>query len=669
MLLGGKEMCSKDSRDEGRSLEEARLAAVRPLESEADQAWSEVFDEGRRGHLDVSEPLVASRMNLQNTPDGLGGNDGVKQDVDGMVEVKNGKVRVYDPCGRGHPAVVIPAQGVVLRVNGVAVHGPQQVWEGERVELELLEEVHPAGVEVDISEDGFTASIKVTPQITVRYELIDQEPKNTLQLLTKRHVVEVKMITLADVEAALREKGVVFGIDRQEIIQAVSLADGRPRVVARGEPVQEGRDGWIECHFHNEPVKVVYEDDSNVNYWERYIIPSVAEGDVLAVVHPPVLGVPGRKVTGETVEPHSVREVTLRVKDGVVLEDNGRRAVAAVAGRPVLEGAREPCLKIEKVLVHPSDVDFKSGNLNFGGDLLILGSVKEGMRVLAKGDITVMGNITGAIVNAGGRVVCRGKIINSRVSAGGLRSFYSRISPLLKNLGNRLDEIVKEAVRIYRHASNEGKVNDANFTKIIKLLVEKRKKEIVELSTRCAAVMNEAELPFPPVIKEFTQEIKELLNVLNYLGCSDAEIKEKLKRVLYRKDEITSLLGSIPEQPGDLICSYVQNSVLNAGGSIVLTSDGGYFSNLAAGKDVRVRGVFRGGEISASGSVYVDEVGSPGLSGGKAKIRVDEDAAVYLYKVYPETTVQVGGRFYCFDSERNNVKVFLNDDEISVEPI
>lgn len=643
-----------------------------PLEDEGGQGGVGVFTVEQRELLellDLSEHQVCKRLVLKDGVDGLSDSGNLGRDVDGTVEVKNGEVRVHDPRGRGRPAVIIPARGVVLKVNGVAVHGPHRVWEGEKVEVETLEEVYPAKVEVDISDDGFTASVRVTPQVVVRYKLIDQRPQNVLQLLTKRYVEETKVVTFAEVEAALREKGVVFGIDRQEIILAVSLADGVPRVVARGIPVQDGRDGWVEYFFNSEPVKVLQDDDSNVNYWERYIIPSVAEGDVLAVVHPPVLGVPGRKVTGETVEPRPVQEVRLHVKDGVVLEDNGQKAVAAVAGRPVLEGAREPCLKIEKVLVHPSDVDFKSGNLNFGGDLLILGSVKEGMRVLAKGDITVMGNITGAIVNAGGRVVCHGKIINSRVSAGGLRSFYSRISPLLKNLGNRLDEIVKEAVRIYRYAGSWGRLNDTDLAKIINLLVEKRKKEIGDLAERCAAVLGEADLPFPPAIREFTQEIRELLAVSSYLGPGDASVKERLKRLLNKKEEINSLLVSMPEQPGDIICSYVQSSVLNAGGSIVLTSGGGYFSNLAAGKDVRVRGVFRGGEISALGSVYVDEVGSPGLAGGKARIRVDEDAAVYLYKVYPETTVQVGGRFYCFDSERNNVKVFLKDDEISVEPI
>ncbi|MGB9791149.1 MAG: DUF342 domain-containing protein [Thermacetogeniaceae bacterium] len=591
------------------------------------------------------------------------------ENCDATAEVKNGRVYVRGPRGSGRPAVLIPAQGVVVRVNGVIVNGPHQVHEGDKIEVEAVEEVRPAEVEVEISKDGYSASVRVTPQVVVRYELVDQGPQNALQLLTRRHMEETKVVTVSDVEKALREKGVVYGVDLEEIARAVAAADGEARIVARGEPVQEGRDGWVEYFFSSEPVKIVYGDDSNVDYWERYVIPSVAEGDVLAVVHPPVPGVPGRKVTGERVEPRPVREVRLRAKDGVVLEDGGRKAVAAVAGRPVLEGSREPGLRVEKVLVHPGDVDFKTGNVTFVGDITILGSVKEGMRVSAKGDITVMGNITGAVVKAGGKVMCQGKIINSKVYAGGLRSFYARLYPLLKTLINRLDELVKETVRISAYAEKRGSLGDEALAKIISLLVEKRRKEISELVKKCSDALSEAELPISPVISEFTEGVKELLVASSYLGAKDASVKEKLRALLGMREELVSLLDSMSGDDGDIICSYAQNSTLNAGGSIVLTGKGGYFSNLIAGRDVRIRGVFRGGEITSMGNVYADEVGTPAAGGGRVSIRVVGEGTVYLNKAYPETSVQIMGRFYCFEREQSCVRVSLKEGEIMVEPI
>ncbi|HHW41833.1 MAG TPA: FapA family protein [Syntrophomonadaceae bacterium] len=653
---------------QGRTVEEARLMAAKLLQAEEGQLRIEVLDEGRRGFLGLFGRPATIRAILESKPTRVYRERDIEPDVDGMAEVKSGVLRVYGPRGRGQAAVIIPTPGVILRVNGVAVSGPRRIREQEEVEVEPLEEVHPAGIEVEVSANGFTASVKVTPQVTVRYELVDQKAQNILQLLTRRYEESAKVITVADVEAALRARGVTFGLDREEILRAVTIADGAARVVARGKPVQEGRDGWVEYLFNSEPVEIVYEDDKNVNYWERYIIPSVTEGEVLAVVHPPVPGIPGRKVTGEPVMPAPVREASLRVKDGVVISDDGRRAIAAVAGRPVLEGYRQPYIKIVKLMVHPCDVDIRSGNLSFGGDLLILGSVKEGMRVSAHGNVTVMGNIAGAVIQAGGRVVCRGRLINSRVRAGGLKSFYNRLAPLLDDLGRRLDELIKETTRIHQYTVDRRKIrsSDLDLNRMITLLIERKKKEIIELANKYAAALDETDLPFPPAVREFALGIKNLAVVL---GNRESSIKEELESMLKKKEEIDFLLDSIPEQPGDILCSYAQNCVLDAGGSITLTDAGGYYSTLTAGKQVRVRGVFRGGEISALGNVYIDEAGSPGLTGGKVKIRVAEQAVVNIRKVYPETTIQVGGRSCRFDKEESYVKVFLKDDALKIESL
>ncbi|MGE5583977.1 MAG: hypothetical protein ACM309_00330 [Bacillota bacterium] len=82
-------------------------------------------------------------------------------------------------------------------------------------------------------------------------------------------------------------------------------------------------------------------------------------------------------------------------------------------------------------------------------------------------------------------------------------------------------------------------------------------------------------------------------------------------------------------------------------------------STLRSGKQVEIKGVFRGGEIHALGSVFVKEAGSPGLSAGKVKIKVAEQSTVRILKVYPNTTVQVGGRFHTLDKEMKSVRVCL----------
>ena len=353
---------------QGKTVKDARLAARKLLQVSDDRLRVEVLDEGSKGLFGLLGRPATIRVVLRPKIKRVRQIWDSEPDQEGTAEVSGGRIRVYGPQGAGQAAVIIPTPGIVLRVNGIAVHSPRQVRENDDIGVELPEEVHPAVLEVEVSSDGFTARAKITPQITARYDLVDQNAQNVIQLVTRRHEEKIKVITSPEVEEALRSKGVTFGIDHEEISRLVAAADGATRVVARGEPVREGRDGFVEYLFKLDPEEIAYRDEDRVNYWERFDFPSVKEGDVLAVLHPPVPGMPGKKVTGEDVLPLPAREASLRVKDGVVISEDGRKAVAAVAavaGRPVLEGYRQPYLKIVQLMVHSGDVDIRSGNLRY----------------------------------------------------------------------------------------------------------------------------------------------------------------------------------------------------------------------------------------------------------------------------------------------------------------
>ncbi|MEW6107312.1 MAG: FapA family protein, partial [Bacillota bacterium] len=359
-------MGSKEVVVRGRTVEEARLIASKTLQVDESQLRIEVLSKGRKGFFGFFKRPAAIRVTVVPPKKSQEGqNRRYEPELDGTAGVSGGRLRVWGPRGKGQPAVVIPTPGVILRVNGVAIRSPRPISQDDEVDVETVEEVHSARVEVEVSGDGFIASVRVTPQVTVRHELVDQAPQNVLQLLTRPHEERVKVITPAQIEEALKAKGVTFGLDHEEIRRAADAADGIPRVVARGEPVQEGRNGFVEYLFDWKPTEIVYEEEARADYRERYVYPSVKEGDVLAVLHPPVAGTPGKKVTGEVVLPRPVREAVLRVKDGVKLSEDGRKAVAVIAGRPVLEGRWVPYLRVVRLMVHSGNIDIKSGNVRF----------------------------------------------------------------------------------------------------------------------------------------------------------------------------------------------------------------------------------------------------------------------------------------------------------------
>ena len=64
------------------------------------------------------------------------------------------------------------------------------------------------------------------------------------------------------------------------------------------------------------------------------------------------------------------------------------RIVATIPGRPVLE---KGVVSVAPVLTIPGDVDADTGNIRFDGDVIIRGSVREGLKVVAGRDIIIGG--------------------------------------------------------------------------------------------------------------------------------------------------------------------------------------------------------------------------------------------------------------------------------------
>lgn len=658
-------MDAKEMIIRGKTVQDALLIARETLGVDEDQLQVEVLGEGQQGFLGLLRRPAVIRVTVHPPNQShICQNQDNRPDCDGTVEVRYGALYVCDAIGNGKPAVITPTPEVILRVNGVTVIELIPIHENDEIELDFQEEVYPAQIEIEIPDDCLTAHVKVTPQITIYNKLMDQDSQSMLELLTESHEVQTKTITPDQIKKALKDKGVVFGLDHSAIGEASEAADGVSKIVARGKPVQQGRNGFVEYLFDSDPVKIVYDEDERADYWERYIFPSVKKGDVLAVLHPADPGVVGMKVTGEEIPPEPVYEDVIRAKDGVKISDNGQEAIATISGRPLIEGSGITYLRVTQLMTHPGDVDMTSGNLRFWGDLLILGNVTGGMQVSALGDVTVKGNVTGATIRAGSKVVCQGSVIKSEITAGGLTTLYNQLASLVGELGTLIDDTIREATEVHEHllsskelrTGSDGRLDQSAMAGIVRLIIKKKAKSIETLINEYSVTLDTTDLPFPPVINEFIQTIKELTD---NAGNPDCYSLEALGGILEKKQEVTYLLESLPDRPNDIVCNYVQNSNFEAAGDINVTDKGGFYSNLRAGRDVSVRGVFRGGEILADGNVSVNEAGSPRVSSGDVKIKVAGESTVKIHKAFPETIVQVGNRSHYVKKEQACLKVQL----------
>lgn len=215
-----------------------------------------------------------------------------------------------------------------------------------------------------------------------------------------------RLLTYQDVMQALKDKGVVYGIDEDAIRQALdSRRYGQEVIVARGQPPQDGEDARLTYHFKpDRKSKPEIREDGTVNYHSLDNIENVTKGQVLVTLTPPTPGVDGKTVRGTAVHAKPGKPLILPAGKNVVVSDDGLKLVAAIDGKVEMIGGRVHVYSVHEV---KNNVDNSTGNINFVGSVIIHGNVLSGFEVRAGGSIEVRGVVEGATLIAEGDVVLR----------------------------------------------------------------------------------------------------------------------------------------------------------------------------------------------------------------------------------------------------------------------
>lgn len=228
-----------------------------------------------------------------------------------------------------------------------------------------------------------------------------------------------KPITLEDIQEALKEAGVVFGIDEAALIHACRVGQVEHWPVASGKPPQDGQDTEFDALLSLTADRAPKVNDSGlIDYREHSGIVVVNPGEPLMRRIPPTAGVPGHTVKGRELpqRPGIDKSFSSQLAGAKPASDDPNLLEAAVGGQPVLV---EHGVIVEPVL-RVAEVNMATGNIHFDGTVHVEGEVTHGMKVEASGDIVVTGAVDGGILEAGGDIhVAGGIIAKSQVRAQG----------------------------------------------------------------------------------------------------------------------------------------------------------------------------------------------------------------------------------------------------------
>jgi len=239
-------------------------------------------------------------------------------------------------------------------------------------------------------------------------------PDNLSAVLYFHKAVENFKCTAAQLDAYLRSQGITFGI-RDDVLESIA-SDPKSyfytqTVVAIGQPPIDGKDGVIRLavDLDEEAVRPVELEDGTVDFKELSRIRNVKKGQLIAERIPAEAGIPGKSVTGSVIPAKNGKEARFRVGKNVVLNPEQTALYAAIDGM-VAKTEREK-INVFPVYEVNGDIDYKTGNIDFVGTVVIRGNVLTGFRIRAGGDIRVIGGVEGAELEAEGSVEITGGIM------------------------------------------------------------------------------------------------------------------------------------------------------------------------------------------------------------------------------------------------------------------
>jgi uncharacterized protein len=222
------------------------------------------------------------------------------------------------------------------------------------------------------------------------------------------------------VHELLAAEKIVHGIipDNQIIAYMETGAlEGKPLTVAHGTFPKPGTNATIQYYIDTGEKTDKPQPTGIIDYRDRGQLPHVNKGDLLAKKIPAVPGEPGVDVYGAKLAPPKSVDQNLRNGAGTVLSVDGLKLTAETAGQPKITfGGRLSVLTELKI---DGDLDFKTGHVNFDGNIIVSGCVQSGFRVQGHhltaneiagadikvtGDIKVAGGIIGATINNQGNI-------------------------------------------------------------------------------------------------------------------------------------------------------------------------------------------------------------------------------------------------------------------------
>nr|WP_281418627.1 flagellar assembly protein A [Clostridium frigoris] len=586
----------------------------------------------------------------------------IKTDIpsgnDGTIEIKNGEIIIKDPYEDGKPAVIsnTNTNNITLTVNGEKVTLRANVQKENIIEVFLTEDEATRNLNLSTSADNMEAYISIKYKPNIIYKLKDCGPKNSVAI--EREVKEEIMppkFTGVEINNELLNNKIKYGILKMVVIKCSKEDEISQIIIAKGKKVINAIDDRLEIKYSGGHKD--YDNDEVIDYKAIGTVEGVEKGQVLAILNKGKIGTDGMDIKGKVLKCKRSKILVLGVGEGCELTDEFTVA-ATREGRPSLRGSTFFVYKTYEV---NGDVELKTGNIQFVGDIVINGSVREGMKVESGNSILIKNNVAEAEITASGDVMVKGNVIHSNISSGKEDvlnlELLNDIKSMKEDILKLIDSIKQvKGINLIKKNNSDGE--------LIKILLESKFKRLPQTAIKVVKRIIGMENTEDELMVILKHKILNLgpLNIVDFEELNDvvAIIENKIEKL-----EINLTL------PVDVVLDYSQDSTIKSSGNIVFTGKGEYVSQLVASDSIIFKldkSLARGGVIKAGKEIKCKVVG--GLGGVSTKLIVEKNGHIWADVAYPNTRFIIGEREYVLDVLSKNIHAFIDEDrELVVEKL
>ncbi len=227
-----------------------------------------------------------------------------------------------------------------------------------------------------------------TSPISIKEVVLDDEFELNLSASKTQAFIKVKTedthdLDLAHVKQFLEKSKIINGVKNDDAVTLwlkSAYPDEDAFLIAMGKDAKYPKNAEVRYHF---PTNYLHagkvNDDGSINFQDRGDIPYIEVETLLAAKTFAEDGRIGIDVQGQEILVQEPEDSIFSAGPGTRISEDGLRIYATVAGQPHLDAMGNVSVCPEYQL--KGDIGFETGDVNFDGNVVVSGKVKEGFKV------------------------------------------------------------------------------------------------------------------------------------------------------------------------------------------------------------------------------------------------------------------------------------------------